>query len=209
MIRILVVDDHPIVRDGLVTVLADYSDLTIVGAAGTAEEAVDLAARRTPDVVLLDLELPAMGGVAAISRLLTAAPATRVLVFTAYADDEQLFGALNAGATGYLLKGASVEEIVRAVRTVYAGGSSLDPRVTPRVLAAVQKNMPRHSSPHLSAREREVLGLLAQGLTTKEIARTLGITERTVKFHIAALFNKLGATTRAQAVALATQRHLL
>ncbi len=207
MIRVLVVDDHPIVRDGLVTVLADQHDIAIVGAAGTAAEAVDLAGRVAPDVVLLDLALPAMGGVAAITPLLQAAPAARVLVFTAYDADDQVFGAITAGATGYLLKGASVEDIVRAVRTVHTGGSSLDPRVAPRVLSALAG--PRHRPTRLSAREREVLRALAGGLTTKEIAGALGITERTVKFHITSLFNKLGATTRAQAVALAAERHLL
>jgi DNA-binding NarL/FixJ family response regulator len=207
MIRILVVDDHPIVRDGLVTVLEDQADLHVVGAAGTAEEAVALAARLQPDVVLLDLELPGMDGVAAIPRLLEDAPAVRVLVFTAYDTDEQVFGAIQAGATGYVLKGADVAEIVRAIRNVHDGGSHLAPRVAARVLGAV--GAPRRSPTRLTAREREVLQLLAQGLATKQIARSLGVTERTVKFHVASIFAKLGATNRAQAVALAAQHNLL
>jgi DNA-binding NarL/FixJ family response regulator len=207
VIRILVVDDHPIVRDGLVTVLQDQADLHVVGSVGTAEEAVALAARLHPDVVLLDLELPGMDGLAAIPRLLEDAPAVRVLVFTAYDTDQQVFGAIQAGATGYLLKGADVPEIVRAIRNVHAGGSHLAPRVAARVLGAV--GAPRRSPTRLTAREREVLQLLAQGLATKQIARSLGVTERTVKFHVASIFAKLGATNRAQAVALAAQHNLL
>ena len=208
MIRILVVDDHPIVRDGLVTVLQDQADLHVVGSVGAAEEAVALAARLQTDVVLLDLELPGMDGLAAIPRLLKAAPAVRVLVFTAYDTDEQVFGAIQAGATGYLLKGADVAEIVRAIRNVHDGGSHLAPRVAARVLGAV--GAPRRSPMRgLSAREREVLQLLAQGLATKQIARSLGVTERTIKFHVASIFAKLGATNRAQAVALAAQHNLL
>ena len=207
MIRILVVDDHPIVRDGLVTVLQDQADLQVVGSVGTAEEAVALAARLHPDVVLLDLELPGMDGVAAMPRLLEAAPAARVIVFTAYDTDEQVFGAIQAGARGYLLKGADVAEIVRAIHNVHDGGSHLAPRVAARVLGAV--GAPRRSPTRLSTREREVLQLLAQGLATKQIARSLGVTERTVKFHVASIFAKLGATNRAQAVALAAQHNLL
>jgi len=207
VIRILVVDDHPIVRDGLVAVLQDQADLQVVGSMGTAEEAVALAARLRPDVVLLDLELPGMDGVAAIPRLLEAAPAARAIVFTAYDTDEQVFGAIQAGARGYLLKGADVAEIVRAIHNVHDGGSHLAPRVAARVLGAV--GAPHPSPTRLSPREREVLQLLAQGLATKQIARSLGVTERTVKFHVASIFAKLGATNRAQAVALAAQHDLL
>ena len=207
MIRILVVDDHPIVRDGLVTVLQDQADLQVVGSVGTAEVAVALAARLHPDIVLLDLELPGMDGVAAMPRLLEAAPTARVIVFTAYDTDEQVFGAIQAGARGYLLKGADVAEIVRAIHNVHDGGSHLAPRVAARVLGAV--GAPRRSPTRLSARDREVLQLLAQGQATKQIARSLGVTERTVKFHVASIFAKLGATNRAQAVALAAQHNLL
>jgi DNA-binding NarL/FixJ family response regulator len=146
--------------------------------------------------------------VAAIPQLLEDAPSGRVLVFTAYDTDEQVFGAIQAGATGYLLKGADVAEIVRAIRNVHDGGSHMAPRVAARVLGAV--GAPRRSPTRgLSAREREVLQLLAQGLATKQIARSLGVTERTVKFHVASIFAKLGATNRAQAVALAAQHNLL
>ena len=205
MIRVLIVDDHPIVRDGLLAVLGDQPDLEIVAAVGSAEEALGLAAR--PDIVLLDLELPGLDGVAALPRLAEAMPAARMLVLTAYATDERVFGALKAGAAGYLLKGTPATEIVRAIRDVHAGGSALEPAVAARVVAAV--GAPHRVSTELSPREREVLALLAEGLPTKQIARSLGITERTVKFHVASLFAKLGASNRAQAVALAARRKLL
>lgn len=205
--RVLVVDDHPIVRDGLVAVLQDQPDLEVVGAAGAADEAVTLAGRLQPDLALLDLELPDGDGVAAIPRLAAAAPGLRIVVFTAYDSDEQVFGAIRAGARGYLLKGASVEEIVQAIHTVYEGGSHLDPRVAARVLNAV--GVARRAPAPLSPREREVLRYLAQGLATKQIARALGIAERTVKFHVSSIFAKLGASNRAQAVALAAQQNLL
>jgi len=205
MIRVLVVDDHPIVRDGLLAVLGDQPDLEIVGALGSVEEALALDAY--PDVVLLDLELPGLDGVAALPRLTEAMPAARVLVLTAYATDERIFGALRGGAAGYLLKGTPATEIVRAIRDVHAGGSSLGPTVATRVVAAI--DTPRRPSTRLSPREREVLGLLAEGLPTKQIARSLGITERTVKFHVTSLFMKLGAANRAQAVALAAHLNLL
>jgi DNA-binding NarL/FixJ family response regulator len=207
VIRILVVDDHPIVREGLVAVLGDQPDFQVVGSAGSAEEAISLARRLTPDAVLLDLELPRMDGVEAIPRLMQAAPDTRILVFTAYDTDERVFGAIRAGARGYLLKGAAAEEIARAIRVIHAGGSHLAPGVTARVMAEI--GAPRPSPGPLTGREREVLRLVAQGLSNKQISRSLGITERTVKFHVTSIFNKLGADNRAQAVALAIQQGLV
>jgi DNA-binding NarL/FixJ family response regulator len=207
VIRVLVVDDHPIVRQGLVAVLGDEPDLEVVGSAGSAEEALALAERHRPDVALLDLELPGLGGVEAIPRFATASPDTAVLVFTAYNTDERVFGAIRSGAKGYLLKGAAAEEIARAVRVVYAGGSYLEPRVAAKLVADVRA--PRRSRGALSERERSVLRLVAEGLPNKQIARALSITERTVKFHLASAFHKLGAENRAQAVAVASQRGLL
>ena len=207
MIHVLVVDDHPVVRQGLVAVLDDQPDLDVVGAAGSAEEAIDLVGRSRPDVVLLDLELPGIDGVAAIPRLLERSPETRVLVFTAYDTDERVLGAIRAGARGYLLKGAPVQEIVGAIRVVQAGGSQLEPRVAARLLSEV--SAPRRSAGLLSERERQVLRLVAAGLPNKQIARSLAITERTVKYHVTQILTKLGAENRAQAVALAVQRGLL
>jgi DNA-binding NarL/FixJ family response regulator len=202
-----VVDDHPIVREGLVSVLEDEEDFAVVGTAGTAEDALLLATRERPDVVLLDLELPGMDGVQAIPRLLAVDPSPRVLVFTAYDVEERVLGALRAGAAGYLLKGAPADEIARGVRAVHEGGSYLAPRVAARLVSQV--GAARGGRPLLSAREREVLRLVAEGQSNKQIARTLGIAERTAKFHVTSLFQKLGADNRAQVVAQAAQRGLL
>ena len=191
-ICIVVVDDHPVVREGLVAALARREDFTIAGSFGSAEEL--LQARVDADVVLLDLELPGMSGVDAIPSV--AAP---VLVLTAYANDEQIDAVLRAGARGYLLKGAALEEIERAIRTVARGETYLDSRIASRVVALAH-------APRLSPREREVLRLVAAGKSNKEIAAALHVTERTVKFHVTSIFNKLGAENRAQAVALAHER---
>jgi len=207
VIRVAVVDDHPIVRQGLVGVLEDEADLEVVGAFGSAREAIGHVPRLQPDVLLLDLEMPEQDGVEAIPLLLQAKDSLAILVFTAYDTEERVLGALRAGARGYLLKGASSDEIARAVRQVHAGGSYLEPRVASRLIAQVQT--PRRTSTGLSDREREVLRLVADGQPTKQVARTLGITERTVKFHVTSIFHKLGAENRAQAVALAAQRGLL
>jgi DNA-binding NarL/FixJ family response regulator len=207
VIRVLVVDDHPIVRQGLVGVLSDEEDLEVVGEAGSGREAIALAPRLRPDVVLLDLEMDDIDGVQAIPQLLQMMPGLAVLVFTAYDTDERVLGAIRAGARGYLLKGASADEIARGVRSVAAGGSYLEPRVASKVIAQV--NAPRRGGAGLSEREREVLHLVAEGLPTKQIAAALVISERTVKFHVNSIFHKLGAENRAQAVALAAQRGLL
>jgi DNA-binding NarL/FixJ family response regulator len=206
-IRVLVVDDHPVVRQGLVAVLEDASDLEVVGSAGSIAEALPLIRARDPAVLLLDLELPDVDGVSAIPQLLAARPDLGILIFTAYDTEERVLGAVRAGARGYLLKGASADEIARGVRAVSAGSSYLEPRIARTVVAAVQS--PRRQVSALSQREREVLRLVAEGLPTKQIARTLSITDRTVKFHVNSIFHKLGADNRAQAVALAAQRGLL
>ena len=197
MIRIMIVDDHPVVRQGLVSTLGDESDFKVVGVAGSAEEALTAVKRLRPDIVLLDLELPGMSGVEAIPRLVEAGPGLRVLVFTAYDTDERVLSAIKAGAKGYLLKGATAADLAHAIRAVAEGGSALEPRVAAKLIAAV--GAPRGAGP-LTGREREVLRL---------IARTLKISDRTVKFHATSILRKLGADNRAQAVALAAQRGLL
>ncbi len=208
MIRILIVDDHPVVRDGLTAVLEQQREFAIVGQVSSAEAAIERATLVTPDVVLLDLELPGMSGVEAIPRLLHAAPGAKVIVFTAYDTDERVFGAIQAGAKGYLLKGAPAGEIASAIAAVYGGASALDPRVASKVLARVAR--PRTgATAGLTPREQEVLRLVSDGRSNKEIARTLAITERTVKYHVASIFNKLGADNRAQAVAVAARRGLV
>ncbi len=206
MIRVLIVDDHPVVREGLVAALEDEPDIRIAGAAGSAEEALRLAPSARPDVVLLDLELPGLGGIEAIPTLAAVLPDAGIIVLTAYDTDERVLGAVQAGARGYVLKGAPVEEIMRAIRAVHAGGSYLASPVAAKVLGHVRS--PRRSR-ILSGRERAVLREVAAGRSTKQIARSLGITERTVKFHVSSIMNKLGAGTRAQAVAEAAKRGLL
>lgn len=204
MIRVLVVDDHPIVRQGLVSSLEDAPDLQVVGVAASAEAAAAIAERERPDVILLDLELPGLDGISAIPRLASAE--RHVIVFTAYDTDERVLGALRAGAKGYILKGAPIDEITRGIRAVASGGSALTPRVAATLVTAIQTP----PAPEiLSAREMAVLQLVAAGRANKEIGRALGISERTARFHVSAILRKLGAATRAQAVALATQRGLL
>lgn len=192
MIRIIVVDDHPVVREGLVAALARKDDFTIAASYGSAEEL--LASRVAADVILLDLELPGMSGADVLPRLTTPA-----LVLTAYATDERIDAVLRAGARGYLLKGAALDEIERAIRAVARGETYLDPRVASRVAALSR-------APRLSNRERDVLRLVIAGKSNKEIAAALHVTERTVKFHVTSIFNKLGAENRAQAVTIAHER---
>jgi DNA-binding NarL/FixJ family response regulator len=206
MIRILIVDDHPVVREGLVAVLEDAQDFEVVGAAGSADEALAAAAAARPDVVLLDLEMPGTNGIDAIPLLAATASHPRVIVLTAYDTEERVLGAIRAGAGGYLLKGAPASEIALAIRSVAEGGSYLTPRVASWVVARLHD--PRRPGT-LSGRERQVLRLVAQGMSNKQIAQHLDITERTVKFHMTSIFNKLGAENRAQAIALAAQRGLL
>lgn len=193
MTRIVIIDDHPVVREGLVAALRG---MEVVGAFASADEA--LRSRFQADVVLLDLELPGTSGIDAIPRF--DAP---VLVLTAYGSDEDIDRALAAGAKGYLLKGAPLDDIERAIAAVAAGQSFLDPRVASRLLAA------RSPRQRLTPREREVLALVAAGKSNKEIASALGIAERTAKFHVTAILAKLGAENRAQAVAIAAERHLI
>lgn len=203
-VRIVVADDHPVVRDGLVAMLATEPDFEVVGAAGTGEEALQLAAQTKPDVMLLDLEMPSPDGVEVTGRLQRDLPQVRVIVFTAFDRDEQILSAVQAGARGYLLKGAPREEIFRAVRVVHAGGSLIEPVVASKLLRRV-----RDKTELLTRREREVLRLLALGHPNKRIAGELSVSERTVKFHVGSILAKLGASNRTEAIALARERGLL
>lgn len=205
MIRIVVADDHPVVREGLAAILSTQPDLAVVGEAAGGEALLALAAALRPEVALVDLEMPGVDGEAAIRRLPEVAPETRALVLTAFDSDERIIGALQAGARGYLLKGAPRAQIFEAVRTVAAGGSLLQPAVAARLAALVARPAP----PALSPRELEVLLLVARGRTNKEIARALGVVERTVKFHLSGAMARLGAANRAEAVALAAQHGLI
>ncbi|MEY2432406.1 MAG: hypothetical protein QOC92_2131 [Acidimicrobiaceae bacterium] len=204
MIRVLIVDDHSIVRDGLARLVSSFDDLEVVATAADGAEAVDAAAVDVPDVVLMDLSMPIMDGVEATRRLCAAHPDVKVVVLTTFADQTRILDALDAGAAGYILKDAGPDEIVAAVRAAAAGEAPLDPKAA-RVLLDSQRN--QRPARELSSRETEVLGLLATGLANKQIARKLGITERTVKAHLTSIFQQLGVTDRTQA-ALWAKEHL-
>ena len=202
-IRILVADDHPVVRDGLVAMLGTQSDFVVVGEAATGAEVVEQVMSLKPDVVMLDLEMPGMDGVDALEQI-NAMSSARVIVFTAFDTGERILGAVRAGAKGYLLKGAPRVQVFNTIRVVSQGGSLIEPAIASRILRQV--NQPEEM---LTEREREVLGLLAQGKSNKEIAAALVITERTVKFHVSSLMSKLGANNRTEVVTMAVQRGLV
>ena len=210
-IRLLVADDHPVVRDGLVAMLSTQPDLVVVGEAATGAEAVERAAALAPDVILLDLEMPGMDGVEALRQIRAARPDAPVIVFTAFDTDERIVSAVRAGAQGYLLKGAPREELFKAIRVVSEGGSLLQPVVASKLLQHMSQQTTERetSADSLTEREMEVLKLLAQGKTNKEIAATLVISERTVKFHVGSILSKLGAGNRTEAVTIAAQRGLV
>ena len=208
-IRIVVADDHPIVREGLVSVYGRVDGLEVVGQAVDGVEAVDLVERLEPDVVLMDLKMPRMDGVEAIRQIKKTHPRTEVLVLTTFDSDEYIFQGIEAGARGYLLKDAHREEVVRAVRAVARGESLLQPNVAARLVNRVA-GMARHNAEDtLSERELEVLRCMARGAANKEIANELIISENTVKTHVASIFQKLGASDRTQAVTTALQRQLI
>jgi DNA-binding NarL/FixJ family response regulator len=203
-IRILLVDDHPVVRDGLVAMLGTQPDIAVIGEAASGPEAVRRALELRPHVLLLDLELPGFDGVEVIRRVRAQAPEVRVVVLTAFDRDEQIVGAIRAGAEGYLLKGAPREELFRAIRVVHSGGSLIEPIVASKLFRQV-----REEPDELTPREAEVLGLLAQGSSNRVIAQLLGVSERTVKFHVSSILSKLNAANRTQAAALARERGLV
>jgi DNA-binding NarL/FixJ family response regulator len=212
-VRLLVVDDHPVVRQGLRTFLETRPDFEVVGEAGDGETAVAEATRLRPDVILMDLVMPGVGGLEAIGRIRAAEPGARILVLTSFASVDQVLPALRAGAAGYLLKDASPAEVEAAIRAVHRGEGLLDPAVTATVLAEVAR--PSAGSRDVDAgyasltpREREVLALLGRGLTNAAIARELFVAEKTVKSHVSSILAKLRLADRTQAALYAARLDL-
>ncbi|MET9495137.1 response regulator transcription factor [Streptomyces sp. NPDC006552] len=211
--RVVVVDDQTVVREGIVMLLGLLPGIEVVGAGGDGEQAVSLVAELDPDVVLMDLRMPRCDGVEATRRIRAEHPRTQVVILTTYADDESLFPALEAGARGYLTKDAGGDEIVRAVTDVLCGDAGLSPRIQRRLLERLSQPEPaapvaKEPPDGLTAREAEVLGLIADGLSNQEIARSLRVSTATVKTHINNLFAKTGLKDRAQAVRYAYRHGL-
>lgn len=203
MITVLVVDDHAIVREGLAHLLGTAPDLTVVATAVDGAGAVELARAHRPDVVLMDLSMPELSGVEATRAIVADLPDTRVVVLTSFGDETRVLAALDAGAHGYLLKHVEPDALLDAVRAAHRGGAPLDPRAGRFLLDA--RRAP--ATPVLSRRERDVLELVADGLANKQIARRLGISERTVKAHLTSVFHRIGVSDRVQA-ALWAREHL-
>jgi NarL family two-component system response regulator LiaR len=203
-IRVLIVDDHAVVREGLRTFLELQEGLEVAGEAGDGNEAIEEAERLQPDVVLMDLVMPKLDGVEAMRELRGRVPRARVVVLTSFLDDERLLPAMRAGAAGYLLKNVEPRELARAIRLADAGEAMIDPAAAARLVDALVDER-SESSPELTAREQEVLGLIARGFPNKRIARELGIAEKTVKTHVSHVLAKLGVADRTQAALYAAR----
>lgn len=209
MIRILIVDDHPIVREGLAAVLDAQADMDVAAEAGNGEDGIRKYQEVRPDIVLMDLAMPGTDGVEAIRQIRTFDNDARVVVLTAYDTDDRIFQAVQAGARGYLLKGAPRDEIFRAIREVNNGGSLLEPAIAGKLLSRVGDILRGGSVEKLTAREVDILTLMARGMRNKEIANELYITERTVKFHANAIYRKLDVSSRTEAVSKALRHGLV
>jgi DNA-binding NarL/FixJ family response regulator len=210
-IRVLIVDDHAVVREGLRTFLELQDGIEVAGEAGDGEQAIRLASELEPDVILMDLVMPGVDGVTAMRAVRKRSPGCRVIVLTSFLDDERLMPAIEAGADGYLLKDVEPSELARAIRTAHTGHAMIAPSVAGRLLRTLSR--PRSASTvdadQLTPREREVLGLIAAGRSNKRIAFELGIAEKTVKTHVGHVFAKLGVTDRTQAALIAVRSGLV
>jgi DNA-binding NarL/FixJ family response regulator len=208
-IRILIADDHPVFRFGLKALLATEPDAEVIGEASTGEEAVSLASELAPDVILMDINMPDLNGIEATRQVLAARPQTGILIVSML-DDDSVFAALRAGARGYLLKGAEGDATLRAIRTIAEGGTIFSPGIAGRVMKYFAGEKPESPAPfpELTEREREILALLAQGLSNAEIAKHLVISQKTVRNHISKIFNKLQVSDRLQAALRAREAGL-
>lgn len=210
-IRVLIADDHAVVRQGLRTFLELQDDVEVVGDVGDGEHAVAAALELAPDVVLMDLVMPGVDGVEAIGRIAQRSPATRVIALTSFLDDDKVLPAVRAGAAGYLLKDVGPDDLVRAIRTVHAGEALLHPAVAARLMEEVAAPRARgaEDGAGLTARERDVLTQITRGLSNKRIALELDISEATVKIHVSNVLRKLGVTDRTQAALYAVREGLV
>jgi len=209
-VRVVVADDHPIVRAGLVALLSSLADVEVVATATTGHQAVREVVTHRPAVVLLDLNMPELGGIAATREIARAAPEVAVLVLTMYDDDDSVFSAMRAGARGYLVKGVEQDDIVRAIRSVAAGEAVFGPGVARRVLGFLTAPEPRREAvfPELTPREREILDLIAAGLRNATIAERMGIATKTVANNVSSILGKLQVADRLQAIVLAREAGL-
>ena len=211
-IRIVIADDHALVREGTRQILEDHPGLEVVGEAQDGEEAVAIVSRLQPDVVLMDIAMPKLNGIEATRLIKKESPATSVLILTAYDDDQYIFALLDAGAAGYLLKNVRGEELAQAVRAVAEGESVLHPAIAAKVIkryTSLSRAPVQEEVDSLSDRESEVLAMAARGLSNKMIARELSLSDRTVQVHLSNVFGKLGVASRTEAVITALQRGLL
>ena len=207
-VRVLVVDDHQLFREGMRALLASLEGAEVIGEAASGTEAIELAASLSPDVVLMDVQMPDMSGLEATRRILATEPGIGIVIVTMFEDDETVFAAMRAGARGYVLKGAGQADLLRAIEAVARGEAIYGPAVAGRILRFFQASrsaLPLDAFPDLTDREREVLDLIAAGLANRAIARRLGITEKTVKNHVSNIFSKLQVTDRAQAMVRARE----
>lgn len=204
MIRVLLADDHRMVRAGLRTLLANAADVSVVAEAADGEQAVQAVAEHAPDLVLMDLSMPVLDGIGATRAIRTGHPGVRVVVLSSFDDQDRVRQALQAGATGYVLKDCTPDELLAAIRSAAAGHAPLDPRVAGALLPSIDQPT---VAEQLSQRERQVLRLASQGLANKQIGRTLGIAERTVKVHLGNIFRRIGVSDRTSA-ALWAREHL-
>jgi NarL family two-component system response regulator LiaR len=207
-VTVFLVDDHPVVRQGLRTFLATLDDIDIVGEAEDAEGALEAIEETLPDVVLMDLVLPGMDGIEATRRVREVSPSTKVIVLTSFADDEKVFPAIKAGAAGYLLKDVEPNELADGIRAVHRGEALVHPSVAAKLMQEVASQSPRVPGGNLTERELEVLRLIARGMSNREIAKELTVSEKTVKTHVSNILAKLHLADRTQAALYAVRRGL-